>query len=339
MITPAQFNVFVTVANTTIGAVYESASVESVYTDFCQVEPSSSSQNEYAWTGMLNKMRLWNGPRISSEPAPQTYVLPNQAFEGPNVVIDRFRLDDDKRMYNVYWRMLADMARQARRQPDYMFRDLLENSGDQTGTRQLGLDGLPGFGTHYIDFYAPSKGTYINDFTGGGQNVTYAAPGGGTDTVLVGGGMTAAAVSSLWQYMATIPAEDNEPIGVTPNVIMVHPQLRLEAETVLRNTFYAPPSWGVDLGGQVGAAENALKRYGLDLVVNRFLKQAYTWYMCDTRQSFKPFIYQVREPVVFTPRINENDPVVYDNHQYQWGQWGRMAVGWGYPFLYARSSS
>ena len=127
MITPSQFNVFVSTVNTLIGQAWADT-VPVAYTKLCQSVPSNSSQEVYGWTGMLPKMRLWNGPRVVFEPAPQTYVLANQTFES-TLSLDRFRLDDDQ--YGIYYRMLPDMARQAARQPDYMVRDLLENSGDQ----------------------------------------------------------------------------------------------------------------------------------------------------------------------------------------------------------------
>lgn len=348
MITPNQFNIFVTTANVAIGAAYnEALSTPVAYSKFCETVPSGGSQNVYAWTGMLPKMREWVGPRVTVEPAAQTYTLVNQAFEGPNVAIDRFRLDDDQNNFYTYWRVLADMARQAARQPDYMFRDLLEGAGSQSSTqRQTGLDGQLGFSVaHPIDFYNPNAGqiasgtfplgVYINDFTNGGQTVAVPKSGGGSTNVTVGGAFSPTAVATIAEYMMLIPAEDGEAIGVVPTEIMVSPFLKLEAETILKDQYFSPPAWGT-ITGQVGAAENALARFGLNLTVNPLLKNGYTYYLADTSKAFKPFVYQVREPVVFTPRTQETDPVVFDNHQYVWGQWGRMAVGWSYPWLYAR---
>lgn len=348
MITPAQFQIFVTTANVAMGTAYQEAlSTPIAVNALCQTVPSQASQNAYPWTGMLPKMREWLGPRVTVEPGVYNYILVNQAFEGPNVSIDRFRLDDDKAMYGVYWRMLADMARQAARQPEYMLRDLLENAGSQTGTRQNGVDGLPGFYTaHPIDPFNTnvggisaatfSGGTFSNDFTGGGSTVNIAKAQGGNATFVVGGAFSPTALTSLVEYMMLIPAEDGEAIGVTPTVVMTGTTLKVEAELVLKNQYFAPPAWG-SITGQVGVAENAIKRFGLDLIVNPLLKAPATWYVADQSKGWKPFIYQVREPVTVTPRVNENDPLVFDNHAYMWGQWGRMAVGWSYPWLYARS--
>ena len=75
MITPAQFNIFVSSVNTLIGAAYDDT-VPVAYDKLCETVPSAGSQNVYGWTGMLPKMRLWNGPRVVFEPAPQTLYLP-----------------------------------------------------------------------------------------------------------------------------------------------------------------------------------------------------------------------------------------------------------------------
>jgi len=333
MITPSQFNVFVSSVNTMIGQAWTDT-VPVAYSKLCQNVPSNSSQEVYGWTGMLPKMRLWNGPRVVFEPAPQTYILANQTFEA-TMSIDRFRLDDDQ--YGIYYRILPDMARQSARQPDYMLRDLLENSGDQTGTRQYGLDGLTAFNTaHPINLYNAAQGTYSNDFTAGGFVTTFPKAGGGSSSVTVGGAFSPTSVMTSIEYMMTYKGEDGEALGVVPNLIMVHPLLRGEAEVVLKNSFFAPPAWST-LTGQVGAAENPLQRFGVELLVNPFLTQAYTWYLADTTRGFMPFIHQVRQATVMVPRINENDPVVFDSHQFLYGMYDRQAVGWGPSFTFARS--
>jgi len=333
MITPAQFNVFVSTVNTLMGQAWIDTN-DTIYDKIAIQIPSKSTQEGYAWTGMLQKMRLWEGPRVTQEAAPQTYFLINQPFES-TLALDRFRLDDDQ--FGVYYRQLPDMARQAKRQPDYMLRDLLENTGDQTGTRQFGIDGLTAFNTsHPVDLYNPAAGTYSNDFTGGGATVQYPNPAGGHYNILTGGSLNVTSVFTLSEYMRTLQGEDQETLGLIPNLIMIAPQLMGEAELVLKMSFSAPPSWG-SITGQVGAAENAVKRFGIDYVMNPYLHQAYTWYMMDTNRGFRPFIHQIREAVRMVPRVNENDPVVFDSHEYLWGQWLRGAVGWGPSWLFMRS--
>lgn len=322
MITPAQFAVFVSNVNTLIGQAWVEPEA-SVYTELAQTIPSSSTQNVYGWTGMLQVPRVWTGPRIVDEPAPQTYTLVNLPYE-KTVAIDRFHLDDD--MMGIYYRVLPDMARQIKRLPDLWSRDLLENRGTQTGSRQNGLDTLTFFNTaHPIDFYDSSKGTYSNDATAGG------IPG-------VGGAFSPTALATLYEYMLGLKGEDLEVLKVIPDTVMIPNQLKLEAELVIKSMTFAPPSWGT-ITGQVGAADNPLRRFGLDMLINPYLKSATTWYLADTKRAFKPMIWQVREAPRMVPRIQENDPVVFDMHKYLWGGWGRAAPGWGPSWLMARSGT
>lgn len=319
------FALFISTGNTLIGQVYSDASIPEIWKNYTSVMPSSSQQNVYAWTGMLPKPRVWKGARVTVRAYPQTYTLVNLPYEH-TLAIDRFDLDDDE--YGVYYRQIMDQARQVRRLPDYWTRDLLENSGDQTGTRQLGLDGLNAFNTaHPINIYASAAGTYSNDFTGGGQTIN------GT---LVGGAFSPTSFATMVEYMMTLKGEDGEPLGIYPNQAMFPAALMMEAELVLKSQFFAPPSWGT-ITGQVGAADNPLKRFGVTPIINPYLTSNTKWYLFDSTKSFKPLIWQERVPSVYTNRVNESDPLVFDTHHYAWGVWGRVTPGWSYSFLFARS--
>jgi phage major head subunit gpT-like protein len=335
MITPANWNILVSTVEVLIGQAWADT-VPVAYTRLCESVPSASEQNVYPWTGMLPKMRLWNGPRVVFQAAPQTYALKNQTFEA-TLGIDRFVLDDDQ--YGVFYRLLPDMARQAKRQPDYMLRDLLENTGDQTGGLQNGLDGLTAFNTaHPVDFYNASVSsaigsTYSNDFTGGGYTATI-----NSKSVTIGGAFNQNSLQTAIEYMMLYPGEDGEALGVNPNTLMGPTLLRGEIDVVLKSSFFAPSSWNT-LTGQVGAAENPLTKWGIEPIINPFLASSTKWYLADTTRGFMPFIHQTREATRMVPRTQENDPVVFDTHTFLWGEWDRQAVGWGPSFLFARSGS
>jgi len=337
LITPANLAFWFTKLDTQLGYTY---SITPTFIDaVASTIPSSTEQNGYAWIGRLDKMRLWQGSRIVHEPAPQTYFLINQPFELTEK-IDRFKLDDDQ--MGVYERTMPEMAIQAKKAPDYQWRDLIENSGAQTGNRQNGLDGLTFFNTaHPVDLYNSAAGTYSNDFSGGGANVTY--PNG--KTILTGGAFGPTSVSTLYSYMLQLKAENGEPLGVMPNEILVPTALATEAELVLKSTFFAPPTWntvGTGTGGnatQVGTADNPIRRFGLDFRIIPELTLPNYWYMHDSKKAFKATIYQVRQAAVLAARVQETDPVVFDTHSYLWGYYMRFAVGWGFSWLMARSSS
>ena len=343
MITPSPaFSTFITNVNTMIGEVYDTT-IPLFADQVATTIPISTHFLLLGWTTMLDKFRVWNGPRYTKEPAPATQIYEVLPYE-LTIALDRFRMDDDTSMYGIYYRIFADMARQAKRWADYELRDMIEDAGAYTPAyRQAGLDGGPAFSTsHPVDLYNAAissaiGSTYCNDFTGGGVTVTYNKTGG-TFTTLVGGAFSPTAFATLAEYMRLIPAEDGEAWGITPNKLMHAPQLQQEVELVLKSTFFAPAAWGT-IGSQVGAADNPLRRFGVEPLVNPLLKTVGTWYLMDTTKALKPFIWGLHTAPQWTPRVNENDPIVFDEHRYTWGAWGRATPAWGFSQTFARSGA
>ena len=341
MPTPSNYNLFISTVNTMIGEVFEEtdADIGSFYKIIATQVPSDSAQVAHAWTGMLQKAREWSGPRVVVEASPETYVVINRPYEH-TLGIDRFDLDDDK--FGVYYRMLPDQVRQIRRHPDYWLRDLIEAKGvfgtGQPGSPQLGFDGLTNWNTaHPIDIYTPGSATYCNDFGTGGQSITGGVPNGTGSAITVGGAFGVVAYSTMYNYMTRILGQDLEPLGVIPDTIMAGVQLKTEIELVIKAQSFAPPTWAT-LTGQVGAADNPFKRFAVqNVLINPFLNSAVGWYLLDTKRAVKPFQWQNRVDAVYTQRVNEMDPVVFDTHRLLFGVWGRGAPAWGYPFLAARS--
>lgn len=333
--TPANFGAFVTTVETMIGAVYEDTVAKTTQRYVSDLPAGKSSQVTLGWTGMMPKARVWYGPRVAYEPAIQSYTVVPIPYE-LTYTIDRFTVDDDQ--YGVLYRTLPDMGRQWGRQREYETRDLLENAGVFSGARQNGFDGLTHWNTaHPIDIYNPninpgglfSGGTYCNDFIGG-QTIN------GT---LIGGALSTTSFASLLQYMSMLPAEDGEVLGIEPDVMLIPATLRVEAQFILKATMLASPTWGAfsPLTGQVGAADNMLSRFGVEPVVNRFLRKTQRWYLLDTTKAFKPFLWVTREAPRTVPRVSESDPFVFDNHRFLWGGWDRVCPAWNFAFLSARS--
>lgn len=338
--TPTNYAAFVTTVDTSIGAIYSQMDAAVTFREYVREDPmTGGEQKVYGWTGMTPKPRPWFGSRMTYEPAPQTYVVTPIPYE-LTMQMDQFILDDsDPNAMSIFWRKLPDMARQWKRQPEYEIRDLLENSGIQTGSRQNGLDGFTFFNTaHPIDLYNPtfnngstlfSGGTYCNDFIGG-QTI------GG---VVIGGALSTTSFSSTRAYMGMIPAEDGETLGLVADAIVIPQTLLDEASFIVKAVTLASPSWGAfaPLTGQVGAADNMLAKMGVRIVVNRWLRKTQRWYMADTKYTEKPLLWVVREAPRTVPRINPDDPIVFDSHKYTWGGWDRVCPAWGYSFLMLRS--
>lgn len=335
-LTAAQYTAFITTVDTTMSAVWSSMDVDETADRWCTTHPmTGGSQITFGWSGLMPKPRPWFGSRVVHEPSPQTYTVSPIPYE-LTYGIDRFVLEDsDVNTQSIFWRMLPDMARQWRRQKEYELRDLIENSGIQTGGRQNGLDGLSFFNTaHPIDLYNPgfnagglfTAGTYCNDFSSGGQVI------GG---VTIGGALSTTSFASVLQYAGLIPGEDGEVLGVGIDSMMIPQTLQVEAQFILKATMLAPPTYGVfsPSATQVGASDNMLARFGVEPVVNKFLKNTKNWYLFDTKRSFKPTLWIVREAPRTVPRVAENDPIVFDSHRYTWGGWDRVMPAWGPSFL------
>lgn len=340
MITPQNYAAWITTVDTRIGQLYSEIGVPSTYNQWASTFTMTGSIYNAGWTGRMPKPRAWYGSRVVHEPSPQTYQVEPILYE-LTYAIDRFKLDDsDVNTTSIFWRELPDMVRQWKLQPEYELRDLLEASGVQgTTARQAGLDGLSFFNTaHPIDLYLPSfnfggqftAGTYCNDFSSGGQSI---------NSVTVGGALSQASLSSLMAYMKMIPGEDGEVLGVMPNCIMIPTTLEFEARIIVQAAFYANPQWGqyAPITGQVGAADNMMRKMGLDIVVNPYLRNTKNWYMMDTSHSMKPLLWIQREAPRVVPRMQENDPIVFDQHRYTWGGWDRAAAAWNFSFLAAKS--
>ena len=337
---PSNYAAFITTVDTSIGAIYSELDPAMTWKQWAKEDPmAGGSQKAYGWTGMSPKPRPWFGSRMVYQEAPQTYIVIPIPYE-LTLGIERFTLDDsDPNAMSIFWRQLPDMARQWRRQPEYELRDLLENAGIQTGSRQLGLDTYSFFNTaHPIDFYNPtfnngsslfSGGTYCNDFIGG-QTISGTA---------IGGALSTTAFSTLRAYMGVIPAEDGETLGLIPDAMIIPTTLEDEANFILRATLLASPSWGgfSPLTGQVGTADNMLAKVGVRPIVNRWLRKSQRWYLADTSHSEKPLKWVVREAPRTVPRIAESDPIVFDSHRYTWGGWDRVCPAWSYSWLMARS--
>src|SRR5580658_2119209 len=237
LITPSNLNLFFTAFETRFWTAYGAA--PQVYTKLASIYPVGTETWISGWIGMLDKMREWIGPRVTHTPEPQTYLVPIQVFEETQGV-DLFKLEDDQ--YGIYNPVVAFMGVQAAKWPDYQLRDLLQNQGSQTGARQLCLDNLNYFATnHPVDFWDASKGTFCNDYTGGGVTV---------NGILVGGALSSNAFATVWEDMAARKTESGEAWGLMPDMTYAGPKLKFPLSTILQAQFIGLPVIGT-IGTQV----------------------------------------------------------------------------------------
>lgn len=297
--------------------------------------PVGTEQWVSGWIGMLDRARKWLGSRVAHQPAPQTYLVRIDPYELTEE-IDEFRLKDDT--YGIYNPTITMMGENMKKEPDYSLRDLIQNQGDQTGVLQNGIDGLAHWNTaHPVDFYDASKGTYCNDFTGGGFTV---------NGVNVGGALALNSFSTLWEEMSERKSESGEKLGLVPDLTTTGSRLKLTIDTILQAQFLGAPVVG-NLGAgsspnsaMIGSSENVLKGWTdrlcwADLGGSSTYDQI--WYQLVTNKPVKPFSWLQREAPNFVYRIDPKDPNVFDKHSYLYGSMARWNPAWGFAWLSARS--
>lgn len=292
------------------------------YDALASVIPSSTEQNVYGWMGQIPKPRIWTGSRTVHTPAPETYLVANKPIED-TLSLSRFKIEDDS--YGIYLPMAGQLGTMMSKAPDYFLRDLIFAQGDFASTvLQNGLDGGPHWSaTHAVDIYDASKGTYCNDFRSGGVSV---------NGVTVGGALAPTPYRTLWEEMSNRKGQSGEPLGITPNLLVVPPQLKFVGETLLQTQFFAPQAWGGTT--MVGSTENVLRGSSDLKVVPEFGQFPTTWLLLDTAHGdVKPFVWQERTATEFAYRISPTDPAVFDQALYIYGALRRGAPAWSHAFL------
>jgi phage major head subunit gpT-like protein len=335
MITPTNWVPFITQANTSIRQAWSSLPID--YPAYTTTVTTTESIFEDGWIGRMPKVRLWSGPRVYNEAAPQTYQVVPEPFE-LSYTIDQFKWNDDG--FGVFYPMLLDFALQTKKWPQYQMRDLIEASGAWASTQsQLGLDGLSFWNTaHQTNIYSLSgagtlnAGTaYCNDFTGGGVSI---------NGVTVGGALSQTSLLTLIEYMPTIRAEDGERLAVTMTHLM-HPSTLNGQVTALLKNMKAAASVGYSTWGgaqtQVGASDNVVARMGVEPIENKDLASFTKWYGLDNSKGVKAFRWVLREAFDFVPLVEPSSPLVVSNHKFAWVGHGRGAPAWSPSWLAFRS--
>jgi len=288
--------------NTTFSGIFRTAYQSTVlfYTDLVTVAPSSSKSNTYGWMKKIPSMRKWVGERVIHGLASHGYQIENEDYE-LTLGVDRNDFKDDNLgQYDPLTRMLGE---QAAKHPQQLLIDLLDNGHLSTA---ICFDGQNFFDTdHPVSAEDSSLGTQSNYRTSTTLDATN--------------------FFAMRAAMAGFKGEDDKPMGVIPNVLLVPPLLEKTAlELVAAAT--------VSTGGTNVAALTNMKVIVVPELGGTTAKDK-TWYLLDTRQVLRPFIHQKREEVRLVAQTDVTDENVMMHKQYLWGVDGRYALGYGPWFL------
>jgi phage major head subunit gpT-like protein len=294
---------------TTFGTQYQAgySSTQIWHDKICTEIPSNSKSNTYGWVAQMLVLREWLGPRVALNLSEHAYTLVNKSFEG-TVEVDRDDIEDDN--LGIYSSvMMPQLGEATRKHPGILAKALLQ------ANTALAFDGLSLFNDAHLTYDKTGvTPTYDNNFT-------LALDGNNFNTV--------------WSTMASYVGEDGQPLGVMPNLLIVPPQLKLAALTIMNGSLYSP------ITGQPGAnaiaIENPLKGWAEVLVVPELANDPTAWYLADTSKAIKPLVWQNRRAPNFVSRDNPADPKVFDLKKFTYGVDYRGNVGITLPFLIAKS--
>lgn len=269
--------------------------------------PSTAKSNTYGWLAQQVLLREWVGPRVALNLSERTYALENKSYEA-TIEVDRDDIEDDNLgMYNAV--VIPQLAQGAAKHTDQLLVAMLQSNSAAGPTA---YDGLSLFNDSHLT-YGKTTTTYDNKFALA---------------------LTADNFDTVWSAMTSYTGEDDQPLGVMPNLLIVPPQLKRTALEIMSSTTAAKV-----FGSNTAAAsiDNVLQGWADVLVIPELAGDPTRWYLADVSKPIKPLIYQSRRPDQFVSRDNPQDPKVFDQKKYTYGVDNRKNVGVSLPFLISTS--
>jgi phage major head subunit gpT-like protein len=276
----------------------------------------------------LPQMREWLGERLFNNPAVRYQEIENKLYE-LSVNVKRTEVEDDR--LGVYDMVVPEIARAARVWPDVLCASAL-----QAGATTAVYDGQYFFDDgHPIDpdnasaiIPGTAYTTQVNLFTGSASGMQ---PGALP--------LSAPNLATAYQTMASYIGPDGLPMNVVPDLVIVPPQLKFMAKSILEPASELIGAQVTLTGPTYGAAAvSNYMRGALDYLVLPYLSnEPTTWYLACTTRATKPIVFQQRESPeqVFFTRPTDTDVFMHD--VFKWGVRARGAAGFSQWFLMAKA--
>ncbi len=292
-ITPEVLKALQTTLNTSFDTGYAEASPWS--TNVAMTVTSSTKIATYAWMQRIPQMRKWVGPRVIENLKSNVYQLLNEDYE-LTIGVGQNEFEDEN--LGIYSNLFEEMGRSARKWPDDIIKIALQ-AGDTTDS----YDGQPFFSVdHPID---PAKPT-------------------GQDNLFTGTALSAANYETGRAAMKCLTGEDGQGLGMSPNLLIVPPQLEGTARTILKADLIS--------GGNTNVFANSAQL----LVVDELCDEPTVWYLMDTSRAIKPLLFQQRKAPRFIAKTDPSDDRVFYDKEFVWGVDSRGAAGYSLWFMASR---
>ena len=290
-----------------LGVVVNQATLEAAYTGFKTIfqqaydgahtairqlavmVPSGARQEEYKWLGQFPGLREWVGERVVKDLSVDGFVIKNKDFEA-TVAVDRNDIEDDA--IGLYRPMVEQLGETARQHPDELVFDLLIG-----GFVSNGFDGT-------TFFSAAHPNGDLADWSNSGVDV-----------------LSSASYEAARSQMMSLVNDEERPLRIMPDTLIVPPQLESTARAILRADKTA------------NGATNIWKDSADILVAPELAANPTYWFLADLKHAAKPFIFQTRREPQFMALDSLSDENVFMRKEYVYGVDYRGNAGYGLPHL------
>jgi phage major head subunit gpT-like protein len=291
-VTPAEVSAFLTEG---LKVVFEEAYAAQApqWARIAMRVDSNKESEDYAWLGATPGLREFRDERVIRGLGAYDFAIKNRTWEA-TIGIKRSAIEDDQ--YGQLKMRVSQMASEAGRHMDSLVFGLLAG-----GFSGAGYDGRPFFDAAH------------NEGDGGNQgNLGLEA-------------LSAQALKTALTTMRRIKDDKGRPMSVTPNVLVVPPELEWTAREILESAYWPDALPGAD--GSQKLASNVLQN-SLLLLVSPELPDADNWFLLDTTKPVRPLIAQVRLEPEFTS-LEADSETGFLRDEYLYGVRARHSAGYG----------
>lgn len=270
--------------------------------------PSGGKSNVYGWLQAMPIMREWVGDRQIQNIAESAFEITNKDYE-LTIGVDRNDIEDDN--LGVYGPMLQGLGEADAKNDDYLIVSLLQN-----GNTALCSDGQYFFDTdHPVSQFDSSLGTQQNYWSSGKA-------------------LTLDNYVAVRAAMMGFLGENNKPLGVMPDLLVVPPQLGHIARQITMSDLIVNTAGATPAAGAAGM-RNVMAGTARVLEVPELAGAATTWYLLATNRTMKPFVVQERRASDFM-HLGPGSEHGQKSKKYLFGVDKRGAAGYGLWFQAAK---
>jgi len=253
--------------------------------------PSTTAANYYAWMEQFPQLRKWVGDKMIQRLQRQDYIVPNDDYEA-TLSVKRNHIEDDQ--LGIYPVNADAYGTTAANWPDKLIYDLVN-----AGFKNKCFDGQPFFSAKH----PVAKTTYSNLLT---------AP-----LSIASQAEAKAGFGKAREMMWSLRDSQDEPLSLNPNILLVGPAL-FDLATSLMTTDRLED-------GKPNPYKGAAK-----VVMSQRITSSTAWFLLDTTQALKPFIFQMRKKPVFVSQVTPDSDGVFMRAEYLFGVEARGAAAYAF---------